>query len=149
MFLSLCCNLWLSLAAVNGFLTFTKKNVYCTVVDGFPNTPFRIIESLGLEKTFKIIKSNLTPPSPPLNHVPKHHTYTFLKYLQGWRLSHFPGQPVPVLDNPFSEGIFPNIQSKLAVVQLEAISSHPITGYLGEETNTHLAAAAFQVVVES
>jgi len=36
----------------------------------------------------------------------------------------------------------------LPLEQLEAISSHPITCYLGEETNTHLATASFQVVVE-
>ncbi|KAK4818866.1 hypothetical protein QYF61_020085 [Mycteria americana] len=31
---------------------------------------------------------------------------------QGWRLNHFPGKPVPMMDNPFSEEKFPNIQSK-------------------------------------
>ena len=34
-------------------------------------------------------------------------------------------------------------------MQLEAIASHPITSYLGEETNTCLTAASFQVVVAS
>jgi len=34
-------------------------------------------------------------------------------------------------------------------MQLEAISSHPVTSYLGEETNIHLTMTAFQVVVES
>jgi len=34
-------------------------------------------------------------------------------------------------------------------MQLEAIASHPITSYLGEETNTSLTTASFQVVVES
>ncbi|KAK4816662.1 hypothetical protein QYF61_019898, partial [Mycteria americana] len=51
-------------------------------------------------------------------------------------------QPVPMLDNPFSEVKFPNIQSKPPLAQLEAISSCPIICYLGEETNP-------QVVVES
>ena len=54
-----------------------------------------------------------------------------------------------MLDNPFSEEIFPNIQSKPPLVQLEAISSRPITCYLGEETNPHLATTSFQAVVES
>ncbi|KAK4810277.1 hypothetical protein QYF61_015307 [Mycteria americana] len=67
----------------------------------------------------------------------------------GWRLHHFPGQPVPMLDNPFSEEIFPNTQSKPLLTQLEAISSHPITCYLGEETDPHLSTTSFQVVVES
>ncbi|KAK4819036.1 hypothetical protein QYF61_024401 [Mycteria americana] len=63
---------------------------------------------------------------------------------KGWRLNHFPGQPVPMLDNPFREVKFPNIQSKPPLVQLEAISSCPITCYLGEETNPHLSTTSFQ-----
>ncbi|KAK4820755.1 hypothetical protein QYF61_006095 [Mycteria americana] len=91
----------------------------------------------------------LTLPRPPLHHVPKHLIQTSFKYLQGWRLNHFPGQPVPMLDNPFSEVKLPNIQSKPPLAQLEAISSHPITCYLGEETDPHLSTTSFQVVVES
>ncbi|KAK4818164.1 hypothetical protein QYF61_007606 [Mycteria americana] len=68
---------------------------------------------------------------------------------RGWQLNHFPGQPVPMLDNPFSEVKFPNIQSKPPLVQLEAISSRPITCYLGEETDPHLSTTSFQAVVES
>ncbi|KAK4826728.1 hypothetical protein QYF61_010981 [Mycteria americana] len=64
--------------------------------------------------------------------------------LQGWRLNHFPRQPVPMLDNPFSEVKFPNIQSKPPLAQLEAISSCPITCYLGEETDPHLSTTSFQ-----
>ncbi|KAK4824165.1 hypothetical protein QYF61_011292, partial [Mycteria americana] len=74
---------------------------------------------------------------------------TSFKYLQGWRLNHFPGQPVPMLDNPLGEEKFPNIQSKPPLAQLEAISSCPITCYLGEETDPHLSTTSFQVVVES
>ncbi|KAK4830412.1 LOW QUALITY PROTEIN: hypothetical protein QYF61_010943, partial [Mycteria americana] len=92
---------------------------------------------------------NLTLPRPPLYHVPKHLIQTSFKYLQGWRLNHFPGQQVPMLDNPFSEEKFPNIQSKSPLVQLEAISSCPVTCYLGEETDPHLSTTSFQVVVES
>ncbi|KAK4815820.1 hypothetical protein QYF61_007429, partial [Mycteria americana] len=92
---------------------------------------------------------NLTLPRPPLHHVLKHLIQTSFKYLQGWRLNHFPGQPVPMLPNPFSEVKFPNIQSKPPLVQLEAISSCPITCYLGEETDPHLSTPSFQVVVES
>ncbi|KAK4818986.1 hypothetical protein QYF61_022653 [Mycteria americana] len=92
---------------------------------------------------------NLTLPRPPLHHVPKHLIQTSFKYLQGWRLNHFPGQPVPMLHNPFSEEKFPNIQSKPPLAQLEAISFCPITCYLGEETDPHLSTTSFQVVVES
>ncbi|KAK4814103.1 hypothetical protein QYF61_008198 [Mycteria americana] len=63
---------------------------------------------------------------------------------QGWRLNHFPGQSVPMLDNPLSEEKFPNIQSKPPLAQLEAISSCPITCYLGEETDPHLSTTSFQ-----
>ncbi|KAK4827727.1 LOW QUALITY PROTEIN: hypothetical protein QYF61_021155 [Mycteria americana] len=72
-----------------------------------------------------------------------------MEIFQGWRLNHFPGQPLPMLYNPFSEVKFPNIQSKPPLVQLEAISSRPITCYLGEETDPHLSTTSFQVVVES
>jgi len=34
-------------------------------------------------------------------------------------------------------------------MQHEAIASHPIAGYLGEETTSHLTTTSFQVVVES
>ncbi|KAK4825213.1 hypothetical protein QYF61_025141 [Mycteria americana] len=79
------------------------------------------------------------------------HTLRYLSkpLLKGWRLNHFPGKPVPMLDNPFSEEIFPNIQSKPPPAQLEAISSRPIACYLGEETDPHLPTASFQAVVES
>ncbi|KAK4831242.1 hypothetical protein QYF61_016474 [Mycteria americana] len=92
---------------------------------------------------------NLTLPRQPLHHVSKHLIQTSFKYLQGWQLNHFPGQPVPMLDNPLGEEKFPNIQSKPPLAQLEAISSCPITCYLGEETDPHLSTTSFQVVVES
>ncbi|KAK4828309.1 hypothetical protein QYF61_025321 [Mycteria americana] len=80
----------------------------------------------------------------------RHVEKTFLQNQQeGWRLNHFPGQPVPMLDNPLCEEKFPNIQSKPPLAQLEAISSCPITCYLGEETDPHLSTTSFQVVEES
>jgi len=71
------------------------------------------------------------------------------KYLQGWYLNHFPGQPLPKLDNYFSKEIFPNIQSKPPLMQFEVISPCPIACYLGEETDTCLTTTSFQVAVES
>ena len=38
-----------------------------------------------------------------------------------------PGEPIPVLNNPFCKEAFPDIQPKLTLVQLEAISPHPVT----------------------
>ncbi|KAK4825114.1 LOW QUALITY PROTEIN: hypothetical protein QYF61_024005, partial [Mycteria americana] len=69
--------------------------------------------------------------------------------LEGWRLQHFPGQPGPMLDNTFSEEIFPSIQSKPPLAQLGAISSCSMACYLGEETDPHLSTTSFQAVVES
>ena len=43
--------------------------------------------------------------------------------------------------------IFPNIQSKPPVMQLEAIASRLVASYLGEETNTCLTTTSFQVAV--
>ena len=54
-----------------------------------------------------------------------------------------------MLDNPLSEEIFLDIQSKPPLAQLEAISSCPVTCYLGKETNIHLATTSFQVAVEN
>ena len=87
----------------------------------------RIIELLRLEKTSKIIKSNHQPNTPCLL-IPKCHIYTFFKHLQGSWLHHFPGQPVPVLDNPISEErkYFPNTQFKPLLVQLEAWCHQPL-----------------------
>ena len=71
------------------------------------------------------------------------------KSLQGQGLNHFPGQPVPMPDHSFSTEIFHSISHKPPLMQLEAIFSHPSAGYLGEETNTCLTAASFQVAAES
>lgn len=48
---------------------------------------YKLTESLRLEETFKISKSNHLPSTtrPPLNYVPKHHNnYTAFKYLQDY-----------------------------------------------------------------
>jgi len=52
-------------------------------------------------------------------------------------------------DHSFSEETFPNTQSKSPLMQLEAISSHPIASYLGEEIIIYLTTTSFQVVVET
>ncbi|KAK4826479.1 hypothetical protein QYF61_009475 [Mycteria americana] len=88
------------------------------------------------EKTCKD-QQNLIPEGPA-------QVLPFVAGVQGWRLNHFPGQPVPMLDNPFREEKFPNIQSKPPLAQLEAISCCPITCYLGEETDPHLSTTSFQ-----
>jgi len=73
----------------------------------------------------------------------------FFEHLQGQGLHPFPGQPVPMPDHSFSKEIFPNIQSKPLLMQLEAIAPCPVTCYLGEETNSCLTTASFQAVVKT
>jgi len=51
-----------------------------------------------------------------------------------------------MLDNPFSEDMFPNSQAKPLLAQPEAVSSLPIPRYLGKDSNTHLATTSFQGV---
>jgi len=68
---------------------------------------------------------NLTLLIPPLNHVPKLCIYMSFKKLQGLCLSHFHGQPVPMLYNTFSEDIFPNIQSSILIFHLLCLSYLP------------------------
>lgn len=53
-----------------------------------------------------------------------------------------------MLDNAFGEKITLNTHSKLSLVQLDAISSCPVSGYLGKESNPYLAIASLQAVVE-
>lgn len=87
---------------------------------------------------------NLTLPSPQLNQVPKHHTYTPFKYLHGWWLNHFSRQTVPMLYNCFLAEI-----SNLNLPWYNLRPFSLIACYLREETDAHLPATYFQVVVES
>lgn len=57
-----------------------------------------------------------------------------LKYLQGWELYHFSGQPVVILDHPFWEEVLLNVPSGSLLLPLETISSHPITFHLRKES---------------
>ena len=112
-----------------------------------------IIESqnhLGWKRPLRPSSPTINP-SPPclLNHMLKCHIYTPSEHLQGWWSHHLPGQPVPMLDHSFSKEIFPNIQPKPPLTQLEAISSRPISSCFGEETNTCLTTTSFEVAVAS
>lgn len=60
-----------------------------------------------------LISSSLTINPSSLNQVTMHHIHMFLKYLQGWRLHHLPGQPITMPNLASHEEILPNIQSKL------------------------------------
>lgn len=71
------------------------------------------------------------------------------KYLQGWGLYHFLGQPIPKLDHFFHEEILFKFQSKLPVLQLTRTHLCPVTYYLREETDNLLIVTSCQVVVDS
>ena len=53
---------------------------------------------------------------------------TACEYLQGWRLHHLPGHPVPVLSHLDSEKMFPDAQREPPVFQLVPIASGPVIG---------------------
>jgi len=51
----------------------------------------------------------------------------FLNTSRDGDFNHLPGEPIPVLNNPFCKEIFPEIQPKPPLEQLEAISPHSVT----------------------
>ena len=73
--------------------------------------------------------TTLTLNTPLLNHVPEHHIQTVFKHLQGWSFNHLPEEPIPVLNKPLCKEVFPHIQPKPPLAQLEAISPHPVTSH--------------------
>ena len=71
-----------------------------------------------------------------------------VKHIQGWRLNHLTGEPIPVINNPFCK-VFPDIQPQLTLAQLKAISPRPVTWQQWEETSPALAVSTFQILGES
>jgi len=104
----------------------------------------------GWKRILRSSSPTICPTTPCLLHyVPKCHIYMLFEHFQGWSFNHLPGQPVPMPDHSFSKEIFPNIQSKPPLTQLEATASCPIASYLGEGTNTCLTTTSFQIVAEN
>lgn len=99
--------------------------------------------------------STASPPMPlmplmPLNHVSQHHIYSFLEISKGDKSTTFLGSPLQFLITLSDIYIFfPNIQPEPALVQSETNPSHPITSFLGEKVNLHLATHSFQAAAES
>ena len=56
----------------------------------------------------------------------KCHIHMVFEPLQRWGPHHRPGQPGPMPDHSVSKEIFPNIQSKPPLMQLEAASPRPV-----------------------
>ena len=84
-----------------------------------------------------------------LNHVPQHNIQMLCEHHQARWLHHLSGQPIPVPDHPFTEVVFPNVQSEPSLAQLEAIPSSPITSHTREEADPQLTTTSLQVVLES
>ena len=59
------------------------------------------------------------------------------------------GSLIPVVNNPFCKEVLPDIQPKLTLAQLQAISPHPVTCHQWEETNPALTISTFQILEES
>lgn len=93
-------------------------------------------ELFRLEKTSKSPSPtfSLAVPSLPVDHVTKYHIYMSFECPQRRWLNYFPVKHAPMPHNSSSEEIFPNIQPKLPLVQLEPAFSCLITCCLGEET---------------
>lgn len=63
------------------------------------------VKELQNPSGWRFLRSSPAAPSTaPCPHMPLLHIF---ESLQGFQ--HFPGQPVPVLHNPFGEGIFPKL----------------------------------------
>ena len=90
---------------------------------------FSFHKSIKVGKDLSDHQVQLSTQHPPclLNHVLKCHSYTVFEPLQGWGLHHCPGQPGPRPDHSFRTEIFPNIQPKPPLAQLEAFFPLPIT----------------------
>ena len=73
----------------------------------------------------------------------------YLEHLQGWWLHHLQGQPIPVPDHSFRKIVFPNVQPKSPLAQLEAIPSGPLNSYAREEADPQLTTTSLQLVTES
>lgn len=70
--------------------------VHLDMIKSGLDMPLRFIDSLRLEKIFKIMSSSCHPiPTKPTNRAPECHTYTVLVHLHGQWVHHFCGQPIP------------------------------------------------------
>ena len=64
-----------------------------------------------------------------LGPVVQEHVQMAFEYLQGGRLHNLSGQPVPVLSNPHSKKVFPDVQTGPPVFQFVPIASGPVSGH--------------------
>lgn len=112
------------------------------------STVIRIKESSRLENTFKIMKSNRWPSAS--HHQTTSVGATSIHFLNTSRSrdSTTSWAACLMLDCPFCEEIVTDVQSKPTLVQVEAVGLLPISCHLQKGTDSLLAAAYLQVVVE-
>jgi len=126
----------LALRVLGVVLFWHQSEVTLHLSSSLPELILGSVESLRLEKTSKITKSNhqaiTTIPTKRCPQMPHLHGF---EPRQVWGLPHYPGQPGPMPDHSLTKEIFPNIQSKPPLMQLEAIAPRPVASYLGEEPN--------------
>ena len=77
------------------------------------------------------------------------HIQTASEYLQGWRIHNLPRQPVPVLDHPHSDKVFPHVQREPPMFQFVPIASGPVTGHHRAEPGSIYLAPLLQVLINT
>jgi len=61
------------------------------------------------------------------------HVQMAFEHLQGRRLHHLPGQPVPVLGPPHSDKVFADVQREPPGYRFVPVASGPVTGHCWKE----------------
>lgn len=121
------CWCWMNMESTEGVLKIVLSVLYN---DGLQKH-LRIIESWRLKRSFSPAFDWIRPYQ--LNHsmsIRQCHVQSFPEHFQAWWLHNLPGQSIPILNQPLSGKILPKVQP-----ELKAISSGPVAGCLGEDTN--------------
>jgi len=69
------------------------------------------------------------------------------EYLQGCRLHHRSGQPVPALGHPDSKKVFPDVQRAPPVLLFVPTASGPVPGHQCKEPGSILPAPSLQIFI--
>lgn len=113
----------------------------------------RIIES-GQKRPLSSSGATINPtlPNPPPNHVPM--WYICMSFMgsiifRDGGPTTFQGSPFQCLTTCSVKKFFPIYNLNVSKCNFDTFSSHPITWFLGKETDPHIIKTSFQVVVES
>lgn len=106
--------IFICLVCFSSFLNWTTEWIKDTSLKQERKLMFT--ESLKLGKKPPKSLNPASNPTPPwqLNQITKCYCISsFFEYIRGQWVHHFPGKPVPMLNQPFREEIFPIIQREL------------------------------------